>query len=65
MTFREEFICFRALNKITVRTVWHKAGVAPATIVKFEKGKRVFKSTEERLRKFMDDYNAEKTYQEN
>ena len=55
MTFREEFICFRALDKITVRTVWHKAGVAPATIVKFEKGKRVFKSTEERLRKFMED----------
>lgn len=60
MTFREEFICFRALNKVTLRDVQKKADVSLATVVKFEKGGSVTKRTEGKLRKFMEEYNAEK-----
>lgn len=60
MQFYEEFICFRALNKVTLREVWKKADVSLATMVKFEKGGHVTKRTESKLRKFMEEYNAEK-----
>ena len=41
MTFRDEFVCFRALRKIPLRTVWKEADVSLATLVKFEKGEKV------------------------
>lgn len=65
MQLYEEFICFRALNKVTLREAWKKADVSLATMVKFEKGGHVTKRTESKLRKFMEEYNAEKNMAKN
>ena len=59
MTFREEFICFRALNKVTLRDVQKKADVSLATMVKFEKGEKVSKRTEEKLRNYYESKKGE------
>ena len=59
MTFRDEFICFRALRKIPLRTVWEEADVSLATLVKFEKGEKVSKRTEEKLRNYYESKKGE------
>lgn len=59
MTFRDEFICFRALKKIPLRTVWKEADVSLATLVKFEKGEKVSKRTEEKLRNYYESKKGE------
>ena len=52
MTFRDEFVCFRALRKIPLSTVWKEAEVSLETLVKFEEGEKVSKRTEGKLRNY-------------